>query len=341
MAETMRAAVWLGPEEVAVQEMPKPIAGPGQALIKVAYGGICGTDLMIYLGKHPRAKAPLVMCHEFSGLIAEADQNAFAPGTPVVVNPLLPCGTCSACRRGLRHVCQNLGLVGIDADGGFAEYALVPLHTVRPLPRTLPLGEAALIEPLAVGVHAVRVSELRPGDMAAVLGAGPVGLLTAQAARLAGARRVFVSERSPRRLAIARALGFEVIDATRQDVIPTVLEATGGDGVPVVFETAGAAETVNEAAQIARIGGQIVQVGLPKGPVNVDLTPLIFREIRHTPIRVYREEDFESAIALAAAGAFDLRTPVTHILGLNDLPKGMSLAHEAAEACKVLIAPSA
>ncbi len=341
MAGTMRAALWLGPEEVAVREVPRPTVGPGQALIKVAYSGICGTDMMIYLGKHPRAKAPLVMGHEFSGLVVEADLNAFAPGTPVVVNPLLPCGTCDACRRGLRHVCRNLGLVGIDADGGFAEYALVPLHTLRPLPRTLPLGEAALIEPLAVGVHAVRASDLRPGDVTAVLGAGPVGLLTAQTARLAGARRVFVSERSPRRLAIARALGFEVIEVGRRDVVSTVLEATGGEGVPVVFETAGAAETVNEAAQIARIGGQIVQVGLPKGPVSVDLTPFVFHEVRHTPIRVYRDEDFESAIALAVAGVFDLRTPVTHILGLGDLPKGIALAHETTEACKVLIAPSA
>lgn len=341
MAEVMRAALWLGPEEVVVREVPRPTVGPHQALVKVAYGGICGTDLMIYLGKHPRAKAPLVMCHEFSGLIVEADQGAFPPGMPVVVNPLLSCGACSACRRGLSHICQNLGLVGIDTDGGFAEYALVPLHTIRPIPRDLPLGEAALLEPLAVGLHAVRVSDLRPGDVTAVLGAGPVGLLTAQATRLAGARRVFVSERSPRRLALARALGFEVLEAGRQDVVAAIRKETAGEGVPVVFETAGVAETVNEAAQIARIGGQIVQVGLPKGPVPMDMTPLVFREIRHTPIRVYREEDFQSAIALAALGAFDLRTPVTHILGLSDLPKGMALAHEANEACKVLIAPSA
>ena len=200
MPETMRAALWLGKEQVAVRVVPRPAVGPGQALIRVAYAGICGTDLMIYLGKHPRAKAPLIMSHEFCGVIAEADGEAYPAGAPVTVNPLLTCGQCYPCRHGLSHVCERLGLLGIDADGGFAEYALAPLHTVRPLPPGLPLVEAALIEPLAVAVHAVRASDLKVGDTVAVLGAGPIGIMVAQVARLGGARRVLISERSPRQL---------------------------------------------------------------------------------------------------------------------------------------------
>ncbi|MHB1296798.1 MAG: zinc-dependent alcohol dehydrogenase [Anaerolineae bacterium] len=336
MAERMRAAVWLGTEQVEFREVERPTPKPGEALIHVAFAGICGTDLMIYLGKHPRAKAPLIMSHEFVGTIVEADGGAFAPGTPVAVNPLLSCGVCYACRNGIPHVCAKLGLVGIDRDGGFAEYVSTPLHTVRPLPANLPLVQAALIEPLAVAVHALRASNLRVGDVTAVLGAGPVGILTAQVARLAGARRVFVSEQSPRRLQIARDLGFEVIDVSQQNTVQTILDATEGVGLPVVFETAGVQATITEAGKLGRPGGQILQVGMPKTPPMVDISGLSYREVCITPIRVYREEDFDQAIAIAAAGLVDLIKPVTHIVSLRDLAGAFEVAHQASDACKIL-----
>jgi len=340
MIDTMKASLWIGPERVEYKPVDKPVPGPGQALIQVAYGGICGTDLMIYLGKHARAVAPLIMCHEFVGTIVQADGDAFPSGAAVAVNPLLSCGHCYACRHGMAYVCDTLRLVGIDCDGGFAEYAVVPLHTVRPLPAGLPLVEAALTEPLAVAVHAVRVSDLKVGDVAAVLGAGPIGILVAQVARLAGARQVLISERSPKRLEVARALGFEAIDASQRSAVEVITEATEGADVPVVYETAGVQATIAEALQVARIGGQILQVGMPKTPPTLDITKLIFREVHITPIRVYREEDFNQAIAIAATGRLDLRTPVTHILPLERLGEGLELAHEAVSSCKILIQPS-
>ena len=337
MAELMKAALWTGPERIEVKKVERPIPGPGEALVRVAYGGICGTDIMIYLGKHPRAKAPLTMCHEFAGTIVQAEGSTLATGTPVAINPLLTCGTCYACQNGLPHVCKTLQLVGIDRDGGFAEYAVVPQHTLRPIPPSLPLAQAALIEPLAVGVHAVRASALKVGDVTAILGAGPVGIMTAQVARLAGARIVFVSERSPKRLAIARELGFEVIDTTTQNVVETIMDATNGVGLPVVFETAGVQATIAESAKLVRPGGEVLQVGMPKTPPTVDVTMLLFREIRMTPIRVYREEDFAQAIAIAATGRIDLVKPVTHILPLDRLGEAMELAHQATDACKILL----
>jgi len=335
MAERMKAALWVGPEKVEFREVDRPTPRPGEALLRVAYGGICGTDIMIYLGKHPRAKAPLVMSHEFSATVVEGE--GLEAGTPAVVNPLLTCGSCYACRSGMSHVCATLGLVGIDRDGGFAQYVTVPRHTVRPIPTSLPLIQAALVEPLAVAVHAVRASDLRVGDATAVLGAGPVGIMTAQVARLAGAQRVFISELSPRRIAIARELGFEVVDITQQDTVETIMGATGGVGVPVVFESAGVQATINDAAKLARAGGQILQIGMPKTPPTVDLTALEFREVRITPIRVYREEDFDLAIAIAGAGMVDLVKPVTHVLPLEKLGEAMELAHQALDACKILL----
>lgn len=339
MAQTMKAALWMGKEKIEVKQIARPVAGPGEALIKVAYGGICGTDLMIYLGMHPRAKAPLVMCHEFAGTVVQSDGDVLAAGAPVAINPLLTCGTCYACTSGIPHVCAKLGLVGIDRDGGFAEYVAVPLHTVCPLPETLPLEQAALVEPLAVAVHAVRVSNLKVGDVTAILGAGPIGIMTALVARLAGAREVIVSERSPRRLEVAREMGFTVVDVREQSSVEAILDATAGVGVPVVFETAGVQPTLDDATRVARIGGQILQVGMPKSPPTVDMTMLLFREISRKPIRVYRDADVRLAIEIAATGRLDLATPVTHTLSLEDLGDAFELAHEATDACKILIAP--
>jgi len=340
MVDLMKAGVWVGPNQVEFREVERPKPGPGEALLKVAYGGICGTDLYIYMGKHPRAQPPLVMCHEFVGTIVEADGDTFAEGTPVAVDPLLSCGRCYACRSGIPYLCAKLGLLGIDRDGGFAEYVSVPLNTVRPLPPSLPIAQAALTEPLAVAVHAVRASELRVGDVTAVLGAGPIGIMTALVARLAGARRVFVSELSPSRLAIAKELGFEVIDVAAQNTVETILEATEGVGVPVAFETAGVQATIDDATGVVRIAGQILQVGMPKDPPTINVTSLLFREIQIRPIRVYSDEDFNQAIAIAATGKVDLTTPVTHILPLEELDRGMQLALQAAGVCKILIKPS-
>jgi len=342
MPEMMRASLWMGPEKVTYTEIPRPAPAAGESLVRVAYGGICGTDMMIYLGKNMRAKPPLVACHEFSGTVADANGGPYPAGTRVTINPLISCGHCYACRTGSPHVCSALKLVGIDSNGGFAEYAVVPWHTLYPVPDSVTLKQAAVIEPLAVAVHAVRASDLKVGDVTAVLGAGPVGILTAQMARLAGARRVLVSEMSPVRLQIARDLGFEVIDVKDANAVQAILDATGGDGVPVVFETAGTQPTIRDAVAVARTGGQLLQVGMPKTPPTVDVTGLLFKEVTMKPIRVYRaEEDFQQAVYIAATGRVDLDTPATHVLPLRDLDKGMELMHAASDACKILIDPNA
>lgn len=341
MAETMKASLWVGPEKVEFREIPRPTPKPGEALVKVAYAGICGTDMMIYMGLHPRAQAPLVASHEFAGVVVDANGGPVPEGTQVAINPLISCGYCFACRTGRPHVCATLKLVGIDSDGGFAEYAAVPFHTLVPVPDSVPLKQAALIEPLAVAVHAVRVSALKVGDVTAVLGAGPVGILVAEVARMAGARRVIVSEVSPKRLEIAREMGFDTVDPRETDLVAYVREATDGAGVPVVFESAGVQSTVSASADLVQIAGQIMQVAMPKKAPAVDFTKLLFKEVNIGTIRVYRAvEDFQTAVDIAAAGTLDLERPATHVLPLERLDEGMELMHAASDACKILLDPS-
>jgi D-arabinose 1-dehydrogenase-like Zn-dependent alcohol dehydrogenase len=171
----MKAAVIEATNQVRVKVVPKPECSAGKVLIKIAYGGFCGpTEMCIIEGLHPRAKFPLVFCHEFAGTVeAVAPGSAFKPGDRVVVNPLRFCGKCETCRAGYSYVCGSLNLIGIDCDGGFAEYCAVPEENVLRIPDSLPFKIAAIVEPVAVGVHAVRGAGVGVGDSVLVFGAGP------------------------------------------------------------------------------------------------------------------------------------------------------------------------
>ena len=174
----MKAGTYVSPKQVEMTEREIPIPKADEALIKVSYGGICGTDMMIYHGLHPRAKAPLILGHEFSGVVEKVGENQHVKkGDKVAVEPLLSCGKCAACRNGQMHVCEKLRYIGIDKNGGFAEYTTIPVNRLHVLPESVTEKEAAMLEPLAVAIHTVRRSKLLVGDTVAILGAGPIGLL--------------------------------------------------------------------------------------------------------------------------------------------------------------------
>jgi threonine dehydrogenase-like Zn-dependent dehydrogenase len=178
----MKAALYKDIKKVETGEIKKPEIKDKEALIKVKYAGICGTDIHIYKGLHPRATAPLVMSHEFSGIVEEigTKRKDIKMGDRVVINPLISCGNCFPCREGHPHICPNLNLVGIDQNGGFAEYTKVNSDKLFKIPDALPMDLAALMEPVAVAVHAVRKSKLSLGDKVAVIGGGPIGQLISQ-----------------------------------------------------------------------------------------------------------------------------------------------------------------
>ena len=300
----MKSIVYRNPREVVVEQKPEPDVGPGEVLIKVAYVGVCGSDLYIYTGMHPRAKAPLVMGHEFSGTIVKGHPT-LPPGTPVTVYPLLSCGHCEPCLSGNAHVCNTLRLIGIDCDGAMAEYVKVPADKVLEIPRTLPLRLGAFIEPLAVGVHAVRRSGYKPGDRAVVYGAGPIGLCVAACLRYFGASTVIVVENNPERLAVAAKLGCTTIDGTKDDIKARVKELTGGANADFAFDCAAHPVVQATIADIIKVHGTIVVVGSYKKPPEVDLLKVEFKELTIIGIRVYERRDFEVAASLLQSGVID------------------------------------
>lgn len=299
----MKSIIYSGAQDVRVEEKSLPEIAAGEVLIKVAYVGVCGSDMNIYQGVHPRAKAPLVMGHEFSGTIV-AGHPTLAAGTPVTVYPLLSCGHCEPCLNGYAHVCNTLKLIGIDCDGAMAEYVKVPVDKVMELPKTLSLKLGAFLEPLAVGVHAVRRSGYRPGDRAVVFGAGPIGLCVASCLKYFGAQ-VIVIEANPYRLGVAKKLGCTTIDAANEAIVDKVREYTKGINADFAFDCAAHPSVQTHLMDVLKVQGTAVVVGSYKKPPEVDLLKVEFKELSMIGIRVYERRDFEIATEMLQSGAID------------------------------------
>ena len=306
----MKSIIYKSAQTVVTEDKGLPELGAGEVLIKVAYAGICGSDMFIYQGTHPRAKAPLVMGHEFSGVI-EAGHPTLAKGTPVTVYPLLSCGQCEPCKSGHPHVCNTLKLIGIDCDGGMAEYVKVPVEKIVEIPAGLSLKHGAFIEPVAVGVHAVRRSGYKPGDTAVVFGAGPIGLCVAACLSYFGASRVIVIEANPYRLQIARELGFTTIDAANDDIPAKVKEHTGGLNADYAFDCAAHPSVQTHLMDIIKVRGTAVVVGSYKKPPEVDLLKVEFKELTIIGIRVYEQRDFGIAAQILGSGKIDFDRMLT------------------------------
>lgn len=333
MANEMSAFVWQGDSEVTVEEVPRPRAEQGWTLVDVAFAGICGTDLHICAGEHPRAEAPLILGHEFVGTL-QTDTDGFAAGQPVAVEPLLSCGECVPCHSGRPHVCVRLRLIGIDVPGGVAEQVAVPTDRLIPLPEDLDLRRAAFVEPLAVAVHAVRRSSLGLGDPVMVAGAGPIGLAVASCARLAGAGAVFVSEPAETRRRAAEDLGFTTLDT--DDPAADLQERTEDTGVPIVFDTAAHPAVAAHITSWTATSGRIVFVGTYGTPASLDLQDVVFRELDTIGCRVYTRTDMETAVLLVADGRFDPEPLITSTVALAEAPTALEKLRSGDE-LKVLI----
>ena len=335
---TMRAAVWTATDDVRVQEVALPEVPEGWALVRIAYNGICGTDLSILHGKHPRAQAPLVMGHEMSGWVERAGATGPSEGALVTVEPLISCGECKACRDGHAHVCRRLGLYGIDAPGGMAQYVALPPEVLHEVPAGVDPRTATLAEPLAVAVHALNLSGMERGDTVAVFGAGPIGVLTAMVARHEGAGQVVITEPSPWRREVAAGLGFTVVPEG-STMTETLAPLTGGEGADTTFDSAAHPSVAAELAAVTRVLGRIVVVGVYKQPTPLDLQAICFKEQSLVGVRVYTSADMTRAIELIASGALGLERFPTKAFDLADVSAAFEAATSGQDCLKVLVTP--
>ena len=320
--------------------MCRPSApGPGQVQIRVSHCGICGTDLHIFHGKMDhRVKLPQIIGHEMSGTIVAASPDAgpWIAGDRVTVRPLDHCGQCPACRAGHSHICMNLKFIGIDSPGAMQGLWTVPAHTLHRLPDRLDFRHAAMIEPVSVACHDVRLGEVAAGEFAVVLGGGPIGILIALVAREAGAR-VLIAELNPFRISLAQSLGLDAVDPRGTDLVNLVNERTDGAGADVVFEVSGSPQAAELMTKLPRVRGRIVMVAIHGQPPPVDLFRFFWRELSMTGARVYEPQDFDRAIQLAASGALPLDSLITREVPLDGLEGAFREMESGGEAMKILV----
>jgi 2-desacetyl-2-hydroxyethyl bacteriochlorophyllide A dehydrogenase len=307
--------------------------------IRVAYCGICGTDLHLFHGAMAhRLTLPHVMGHEMSGTIAALGSGVagWREGDRVTVRPLDPCGHCPACLAGHSHICHHLKFLGIDTPGALQGMWTVPAHTLHRLPETLALREGAMVEPVAVACHDVRLSELKEGEFAVVIGGGPIGILVALVALARGAR-VLLAEVNPFRLQLARGLGIDAVNPLDTDLPGLVNERTGGAGADVVFEVSGSQTGADAMTKLPRTRGRIVVVAIYGEAPKVDLFRFFWRELKLSGARVYEAEDFEMAIELAAAGRLPLAKLISDVLPLGRLEEAMQRMEGGGDCMKILV----
>jgi (R,R)-butanediol dehydrogenase / meso-butanediol dehydrogenase / diacetyl reductase len=328
------ALVLTGPDTFALEDRPPIEPGDAQVAVDIDLVGLCGTDLHIVEGSHPRARFPLVLGHE---LLGRAVGGPLA-GRAVVVDPLIACGTCSACTIGARHVCANLRLIGIDADGGLSGRVVVDPERLHAVPEGTDPSVAALAEPLAVAVHATRRAGVGPGDRVVVMGAGPIGLLLAMASRRAGAGLVLIGEPSTARRGFAAAVGFELLDP--MDPVTDLGARTDGWLADVAFDAAAAPAVAALLPRLVRPAGRIGLVGTYGRPVDVDLQAILFRELTLIGNRVYQPADIDAAIALLAADPAAFRPLVTDVVELEHAAEAFARLR-AGDGVKYLVATSA
>jgi L-iditol 2-dehydrogenase len=346
----MLAARLMAVNDLKVEEVPTPSAGPGEVLVEVGANTICGTDLRILRGeKTSYVELPVVMGHEAAGRVAEVGEGVdrYAPGDRVALNPGIPDRRCWACRHGLENMCEHKRIVGYSIDGGLAQYMLVPADSVAAgclfvAESDLPDEQLALAEPLGCVVNGQRLTPVGVGDTVLVMGAGPIGLLHLQLALLSGAGSVIVSQRSPARRALAERLGATVaLDPTSQDLAEVVDGLTGGRGVDLAIIAIGVPELVNQALGLTRVGGRVnIFAGLAgKGWAEVEANLIHYRQLVVTGSSDVRRSDYETALGLITSGRVDTAALVTHRFPLEAVASAFAAA-AGREAVKVAVLPN-
>lgn len=329
------------PGSIIFREVPTPQPGPGEALVKIEYIGVCGSDIHVWHGTHPFTSYPVTQGHEVSGLVEKLGEGVtgLTPGQKVTIQPQVVCGECYPCRHGKYNLCEKLKVMGFQTTGTASEFFCVDARKVTPLPDNLSLEEGAMIEPLAVAVHAVRrAGDVRGLDIC-VLGAGPIGILTAQVAKGMGARKVMITDISDIRLAKAAEVGIDVCVNTRtRDFAEAFVACFGPDKADVIYDCAGTDLTMDQAIQNARKGSTIILVAVFGSRASVDLAVLNDHELDLNTTMMYRSEDYVKAIDMVSRGEVQLKPLISRVFPFSRYAEAYRYIDENRESTmKVLI----
>ncbi len=306
----MLQQVMTEPGKIEFREVPVPEPGEGEVLIKIMEIGVCGSDIHVYHGEHPFTSYPVTQGHEVSGLVEKLGPGVtgLEIGQKVTIQPQVVCGQCWPCRHGKYNLCEHLKVMGFQTTGVASHFFAVAAEKVTPLPDSMSLEEGAMIEPLAVAVHAVRRAGEIAGKDVCVLGAGPIGILVAQAAKGLGARKVMITDVSDVRLQKAKECGADVcVNTKTEDFGEAFAACFGPDKADVIYDCAGNNVTMGQAIQYARKGSTIILVAVFAGPGQIDLAVLNDHELDLNTSMMYRSEDYEKAIELVNAGKVQLK----------------------------------
>ncbi|MEX2155385.1 MAG: L-threonine 3-dehydrogenase [Gemmatimonadales bacterium] len=327
---------------LTVKSVPKPTFGPGEVLIAVRHAGVCGTDLHIAewdAWAQGRIKPPIVVGHEFAGEIQGIGDGVteLKAGQLVTAEGHIVCGHCLQCRTGNSHICKNTRIIGVDRDGAFAEFIVMPATNVLALDG-IPTEVGAVMDPMGNAFHTVLTAEI-PGSTVFVVGCGPIGCFAVGIARAAGATKVIASDVNPKRLTLAARMGAHVtINAAKDDIVKTVLAETGGEGADVVCEMSGVPSALHQALAAVRLGGRVQLLGIPKGEVPVDFAnEIIFKGITlYGVIGRKMYETWHQMRRFLTGGQFDPCPVITHQFPLAKIDDALA-AIRAGDAGKVIL----
>ena len=322
----MRALQLEEPGRISIVERPWPAApGAGEVLVRVRMVGYCGSDLTSFRGANPLISYPRLLGHEIAGTVEALGDgvDGLAPGQAVTILPYFNCGSCHACRMGRLNACRNNQTMGVQREGAMTGAVVVPATKVVAA-EGLRLRDLALVEPLAVGFHAVRRADIQADETVVILGSGVIGLGALLGARARGARTIAV-DLSAEKLDVARRLGAdEVVDASREDVADRVRASTGGEGSDVVIEAVGSAVTFLQAVDIAASCARVVYVGYAKHPVAYDTKQFLLKELDIRGSRGSQLQDFDAVVAWLRQEPDTSQTIVSRIVPLDEAPDAMA-----------------
>ncbi|MBW3625029.1 MAG: galactitol-1-phosphate 5-dehydrogenase [Armatimonadetes bacterium] len=308
----MKAMVYTAPLELKILDVEEPKPAPGEVIVEVAAVGICGSELEGFSTQSPRRKPPLIMGHEFSGRVVETgeDVEGIEAGQRVAVNPLITCGRCDLCRMGRNNACPNRRLTGMHRPGGFAERVAVPAGQLYPLSDDFSYERASMIEPLANGVHVARLANDPLARNVCVFGAGTIGILAAQAAKLLGSVNILMVDVNDTRLALARSgpTADETVNTKTQDLMEAAKEFTGGRMFDYSVDAVGMSVTRKGAADVLRPGGTAVWIGLHSDETILSGMGAVLNENRIQGSYGYTSQDFGKAFQLLESGAIEIES---------------------------------